>query len=254
MSQITLVIPCYNEAKRLILDEWTRLAKTHQGPLIFVNDGSKDETLQILEDFARPFADVHVLDLPQNGGKAEAVRQGLRHAMTLPDASPLVGFVDADLAVSVDEMLSFFKDLRSYPEASVFVGARVALAGRNIQRSPTRHYLGRVFSTLASLILRMAIYDTQCGIKVFEATPALAYALSEPFISRWAFDVELMGRLLIGAPHVDPVTTDAFVEVPLHSWIHVDGSKVHFKDMVQSLRDLMLIELDLRRRRTVAAA
>ena len=82
----------------------------------------------------------------------------------------------------------------------VILASRVSLLGRRIVRSTRRHYLGRIFATLASRILRVAVYDTQCGAKLFRCAPALAAALRDPFLSRWVFDVELLGRLLTGAP------------------------------------------------------
>ena len=89
------------------------------------------------------------------------------------------------------------------------------MLGYDIDRSAVRHYLGRVFATAASLILQARVYDTQCGAKLFRAGPALSDALATPFLSRWAFDVEFLGRLLIGSPAVPPLPLSAVVEVPL---------------------------------------
>ena len=66
-----------------------------------------------------------------------------------------------------------------------------------------RHYVGRLFATASSLILDMTVYDTQCGAKVLRAGPALRAALATPFHSRWAFDVELLGRLHNGVGGAD---------------------------------------------------
>jgi dolichyl-phosphate beta-glucosyltransferase len=131
----------------------------------------------------------------------------------------------------------------------VATGARVLLSGRDIARRPGRHYLGRLFSTVASFILRAAIYDTQCGAKFFRDGAVLREALSEPFRSRWAFDVELLGRLLVGAPGVPGVRTSQLVEVPLRRWVDVRGSKLGPGDMVRAGFDLLGIQRALSARR-----
>ena len=77
----------------------------------------------------------------------------------------------------------------------VVIGSRVGLLGHDIDRSLRRHYLGRIFATVSSAVLDLPVYDTQCGAKAFRVTPALRAALADPFTSRWAFDVELLGRL-----------------------------------------------------------
>ena len=140
------------------------------------------------------------------------------------------------------------------PGVQVAIGARVGLLGKDIHRSAVRHYLGRVFATAASLILQARIYDTQCGAKLFRATPTLAAALAQPFISRWAFDVELLGRLLAGEVGAPPLPLDAIVEVPLDVWHDVKGSKLGPGGMARTAKDLARIGLDLAWRRRASRA
>ena len=91
-----------------------------------------------------------------------------------------------------------------------------------------RHYLGRAYATLASSALGITVYDTQCGAKVFRVNDALGAALAEPFRSAWAFDVELLHRLLHGSATAEAIAEDALVEVPLTTWRDVGGSKLRF--------------------------
>ena len=121
------------------------------------------------------------------------------------------------------------------------------------ERRALRHYLGRIFATVAANILRTPFYDTQCGAKLFRVTPMLESALAAPFVSRWAFDVELLGRLLIGTRYVAAVPIERMREVPLEEWIDAGGSKVTGAAMVKTLADLALIELELQRLRRAAA-
>lgn len=247
MERTTLIIPCYNEAKRLDLPALESLL--HEGvDVLFVDDGSKDTTRQILDDLAAKHPErIRVLALEKNSGKAEAVRRGLVAAIEAK-RSTFVGYLDADLATPAHEMLRLVEIMRR-STAQVMFGARVALLGHRIERSTARHYLGRVFATLASLSLRLTTYDTQCGAKLFRVTPTLAAALSDRFISRWAFDVELLGRLLAGSEHAAPIPTASVWEEPLRAWRDVKGSKLDPAQMGRALFDLAKIERDLQRRR-----
>lgn len=125
----------------------------------------------------------------------------------------------------------------------------MALLGTDIERSAVRHYLGRIFASVAAAILHARVYDTQCGAKLFRASPALQAALATPFLSRWAFDVELLGRLLTGGEGVPALPISAVVEVPLITWHDVKGSKLSPVAMARSLVDLGRIGLDVAGRR-----
>ena len=242
MNAITLVVPCYNEAARLDGAALVGLVDAHAAlRLLLVDDGSTDRTAERLRTLAaeRPTR-IELLALPANGGKAEAVRQGLQHA--LAGGVDVVGYFDADLSTPPPEILRLVQTIDASGVA-VVMGARVALLGRDIRRRAARHYLGRIFATTASIMLGVRVYDTQCGAKLFRRTPALVAALERPFRSRWAFDVELLGRLLsAGLP------IETFVEVPLMTWRDVPGSKLNVTRMGRAYCDLLLIGMAHRRR------
>lgn len=220
----TIVIPCYNEAARLDLPAFAELlAGQPHVAITFVDDGSRDGTAALLETFAvRHPGRVVVLRLPANGGKAGAVRQGLLAALEQRPAD--VGFWDADLATPLSALNDFAALLRREPRCQWVIGSRVRLLGRRIERRAARHYAGRIFATAASLVLGLAVYDTQCGAKLFRATPALRECLGMPFHSRWIFDVELIARFQTASPHVR--LDDLIHEFPLREWRDVGGSKV----------------------------
>jgi dolichyl-phosphate beta-glucosyltransferase len=260
----TLVVPCYNEAARLdgaalvSLVSWVNDAPVDGAPgididLLLVDDGSRDDTGARLAALAQQAPErIRTLSLGINRGKAEAVRQGLRAA--LANGADVVGYFDADLSTPVSEVRRLLGILAGDEEAAAVIGARISLLGSDIQRSHVRHYLGRVFATVASLILRARVYDTQCGAKIFRRSAALDAALAQPFLSRWAFDVELLGRMLIGDASVAPIGESQFREVPLLSWRDVPGSKLNPRAMAGALKDLAEITADLARRRRTARA
>jgi hypothetical protein len=187
-----------------------------------------------------------MLRLPHNVGKGEAVRQGLNHALAA--GATVTGYFDADLATPIAEMLRIIDILRQSAKTAA-MGSRVRLLGADIQRSAWRHYLGRIFATCASLALRMPVYDTQCGAKALRGGTALRVALTDPFLSRWGFDIELLGRLRIGTPAVAGLALDEFIEVPVRQWHDVSGSQVKLADFPRLAWDLWRIGADLRRRR-----
>ena len=243
-----IVVPCFNEAKRLDADAFLGLARRAAVQLLFVDDGSTDGTAALLtQTCARSAGQATWLGLAKNAGKAEAVRQGLVQAIA--NGAGIVGYLDADLATPPDEVRRLLDVLHARPDVQVLIGARVRLLGNAVERRAVRHYLGRIFATAASLALALDIYDTQCGAKLFRVTPALQDALAEPFHSRWIFDVEFLGRLAGGRPGVAPVPLTAFAEVPLQVWHDVAGSKVRAGHFLRAAGELADVWLRLRARR-----
>jgi len=246
-DRCTIVVPCYNEAHRLPSEkfvEFVHEGRNHEGPnidFLFVNDGSTDDTLALLERLQRVCGPaVSVLDKNINGGKAEAVRDGMIKAIESGN-SAFVGFWDADLATPLSAISRLLQELIDDPHLQMVFGSRVRLLGRHVHRLAVRHYLGRVFATVVSIMLRLPIYDTQCGAKIFRVTPELAQVLSKPFISRWVFDVEILARF-IALNHGDTrILHDSIYEYPLERWEDVAGSKVKPGDFLLAFVDTFRI-------------
>ena len=242
MSTCVIVVPCYNEARRLRIEEFRKyLLQAPETSILFVNDGSTDGTLEVLRQAELELpAQIQVLNNAKNSGKGEAVRLGMLHALRHTDASH-VGFWDADLATPLSAIGDLLQILSSRPTVEIVLGSRVKLLGRDIERLAARHYLGRVFATCASLVLELPVYDTQCGAKLFRVTPDLATALERPFCSRWVFDVELIARFSqVHAAHPDALR-DIIYEFPLYSWRDVPGSKLRARDFFRAAKELWII-------------
>lgn len=236
------MVPCYNEAARLDADRFTAFAAASDGTgLLFVDDGSTDATSDVLASLVgRAPERIRALQLSANQGKSGAVRAGVLAALAWDPQ--FVGFWDADLATPLSAVPRFVSMLEGRSRLLGAIGARVKLLGTTIERSAVRHYLGRVFATAASVVLGLAVYDTQCGAKLFRAGPLLRAAFAAPFRSRWAFDVELLARLeeagrRAGAPPV----AETVVELALEEWRDVRGSKLHPLGMLRAGLDLSLM-------------
>ena len=246
MHKSVIVIPCYNEANRLDASAFHHLVRIPDVDLLFVNDGSTDRTSIVLNEICATMENrATVLTLARNSGKAEAVRQGMLRA--LDSGADIAGYYDADLATPPREMLRLIAVLDE-SGALVALASRVRLLGTKIERRALRHYLGRIFATVASLCVGIPIYDTQCGAKVFRASEPLREALADPFTSRWGFDVELIGRLLIGDQGTPGISPACFLEMPLKSWRDVPGSKLRASDFPKTMFELARITINLRRR------
>ena len=250
-DEVIVVIPCFNEAKRLdaraISDFLDRAPNVS---LALVDDGSTDETPLVLECVRqRHPRQASTLRLSANVGKAEAVRRGVQVA--LRRRPEFVGYWDADLATPLDSIVRFHELLRTRSEFSLVIGSRVALLGRRIRRSGFRHFAGRAFATAASLVLGLPVYDTQCGAKLFRVTPRTRALFSKPFRSRWIFDVEILARMVAAATIYEGSTArECIYEYPLEAWQDVRGSRLKPFDFVIAAYDLAAIYWRYMRRRS----
>jgi len=244
---ITIVIPCYNEADRLAVETLAAYRMPDRClELLFVDDGSLDGTLGVLKALCERAPErMSYISLACNSGKAEAVRQGMLHAM---QRSPgYVGFWDADLATPLTELPRLCQILDTHDAVQMVFGSRVKLMGRMIERKAYRHYFGRILATVAALSLEIPIYDTQCGAKLFRVSDMLREVFATPFTSRWMFDVEIIARFKAILAAQGASICSAIYEVPLRTWRDVAGSKVHPPDALRAFVDLAKIRRLYRR-------
>lgn len=240
---IALVIPCYNEEKRLRTDAFIDELSTNSNlTFLFVNDGSKDNTLKVIQKICRHNPERALcISLNKNSGKGEAVRRGMLHLLENSSYN-IIGFWDADLAVPLSEILELAGVFRQNPNVRVVIGSRVHLAGRLIEHVNLRHYIGRLFATIMCWTFDFKIYDTQCGAKLFDQK-ALSFVVQQPFCSRWIFDVELIiriSRLAFLHNKNNWLTHDSWLyEMPVKEWRNVFGTKRSIAAYITALRDYL---------------
>lgn len=236
MQKTCIVVPCYNEGNRLGVSSFLEFLKNRPHSICFVNDGSNDNTLDVVHSIKKNYPEkVEVVDLTKNSGKAEAVRQGFFAALKKQEYE-YIGYMDADLATpltEVDFLLSHFSN-----KIEVVIGSRVKRLGSDIKRYAIRHYLGRIFATMASVTLDLEVYDSQCGAKIFRKETAKKL-FSKPFESKWLFDLELIYRL----KNVHPAEFNKVIlEVPLRTWREQGDTRIRFFDFITAPMELLKIK------------
>jgi dolichyl-phosphate beta-glucosyltransferase len=230
-----IVVPCFNEAARWNAAYWDAITAHPEIELIFVDDGSTDATPERIAATVASCG-TQAIRLERNSGKAEAVRQGLAAALDLDSRPRTVGFLDADGAFpefEVRRLVSLGSELLDSDRYDALWSARILMAGRDISRHASRHYIGRAISTLVAPLHRYDVYDTQSGFKLFQRSSALEQCLVTPFRTRWFPDIELLQRWSIGQGRQMRIW-----EEPVSGWHDVGGSKVNRSQYVQLLKDL----------------
>ena len=233
---VLLVVPCFRESGRIgafLREMEVEFRDDANVRVQIVDDGSGGDEPAKLEAIVeqcratwpalRP-----LLKLPQNQGKGGAVYAGWGTATE----EAWLAFVDADGSCSAREV----KRVLAMRGNGALFASRVKMLGRSISRDWHRHLMGRVFATIVSELLHIAVYDSQCGLKlvpraVFESMK------TKLELRGFSFDVELLCALLDAGC--------AVTEVPI-DWHEVPGGKVHLiRDSMRMVRDV----LDVRERR-----
>jgi dolichyl-phosphate beta-glucosyltransferase len=185
----SIVIPAYNEGVRLGPTLERVLGYVHaqqwDAEVIVVNDGSRDNTADIVHAFAAKDPTLRLVDNPGNRGKGYSVRNGMLNAR-----GRIVLFSDADLSSPIEEAPKLLAALNS--GADVAIGSRWLRAETQTQRQPLhRQIFGRIFNLMLRITLGLKFKDTQCGFKAFKQSAVQAiFPLQK--IERWGFDPEVL--------------------------------------------------------------
>lgn len=229
MPRLSIVVPAYNEAVRLPVTLPKLAAYCSQiepAEILIVDDGSRDNTAELVEEFAARYPFFRLLRNPGNRGKGYAVRHGMLEA-----AGDWILSTDADLSSPIEET-------RKLWDAAEAAGAAVAIGSRALDRSlvgvhqaPIREWSGRFFNLVMRLATGLPFRDTQCGFKLFRRDAARA-VFSRQVLDGFGFDVE---DLLIARIHGFKT-----IEVPVH-WNNVEGTKVSALSGARAFSDLAVI-------------
>ena len=225
----SIVIPAYNESTRVTASLDKILAFIAQNKwdaeVLVVNDGSRDNTADIIRQYAQRSPIVHLIENPGNRGKGYSVRNGMLQAR-----GDILLFSDADLSSPIYEASRLIAELNK--GADVAFGSRWLEADTQTERQPIlRQIAGRVYNILLRVILGLNYKDTQCGLKAFKRDAA-EKVFTRQKIERWGFDPELL--------FIAKKFAMRMVEVPVE-WAHDDRSKINpvvdgFKMFIEMLK------------------
>ncbi len=223
----SIVLPAYNEAARIAstLEKVMGYAERYgwNAEMIVVNDGSTDNTAEIVRSYVGRHLSLRLVENPGNRGKGYSVRNGMLHA-----TGDILLFSDADLSSPIEEAEKLFAAIRA--GADVAIGSRWIDAGLQVRRQPMhRQVFGRMFNLALRAVLGLNFKDTQCGFKAFSRRAA-DVVFPQQQIERWGFDPELL--------YIAKRARLRTVEVPV-AWSHREGTRIN------PLRDGMRMVLEL---------
>lgn len=232
MYKIGVIIPCYNEAKRLDFLEVEKLIMLPNIKIFFANDGSTDNTAEIINQFILQHNkdNLTMFDYKENTGKANTIYTTV-NMLLQDDSLDYIAYLDADFATNADEFIRMLTVLKAQPLDFV-IASRVNLLNSNIKRKYYRHLIGRIIVTIINFKYHLGIYDTQCGAKIF-SKEILKTGFSKPFKTSWLFDIELFIRLKLNKFLIYGT------EFPIRNWRDVEGSKLKPNHAIIILKELL---------------
>ena len=239
-QDLFMIVPCFNEEKRINLDYWNKLSEIPNVHWIFVNDGSSDGTKSLLNQISNS----SVVNLERNSGKAEAIRKGISDTFDKNPAEMFqFGYLDADSAFEIEDILNVVK--LSFSKESTFDsywGSRVALSGKNITRNNLRHILSRILITIFGYRIGNLPYDPQTGFKIFKFNKEQMAIFDRNFETKWFVDIEILLRFkAVNGKDM------RIWEEPVNTWKDIEGSKIRGLELITVFRDLVKILLIIRK-------
>lgn len=226
----SIVLPAYNESERIAatLEKIFAHAKQRgwQAEVVVINDGSTDNTAEIVCEHAGRHPMLRLIENPGNRGKGYSVRNGMLHAH-----GDILLFSDADLSSPIAEADKLFAAI--HRGSDVAIGSRWLKAELQIKRQPLyRQILGRIFNLALRLILGLNFKDTQCGFKAFTRDAAQKLFPAQR-VERWGFDPELL--------YLAKKCRLTVTEVPV-AWSHREGTRISpLRDGVRMLGEILTV-------------
>lgn len=213
--KFSIVIPAYNEHRRISQTLRRVLDYLHEekwdAEIVVVDDGSRDDTAQIVRNFASTNSEIRLVSNPGNQGKGYSVRNGMLNAR-----GQFLLFTDADLSSPISEAPKLFAALEA--GADVAIGSRWLDPSLQFQRQPLkRRIYSRAFNLYLRVLLGLPFRDTQCGFKAFTRRAA-EIIFPKQQITRWGFDPEIL--------YIARKMKLKTVEVPV-IWGHDERSTIH---------------------------
>jgi dolichyl-phosphate beta-glucosyltransferase len=233
MQKIAIIIPCYNEEKRLREALLKTLLDGTSVDMYLANDGSTDKTLEVIENFAaRNRENCFVINYDKNQGKANTIYK-TANALLEKGSYDYIGYFDADFSTPPSEIIRLLDVIRKN-DFQFLLGSRILVLNSGIKRKFYRHVIGRIIITIINLKFKLGIYDTQCGAKIFSGE-IMRKAFEKPFKTSWLFDVEIFIRL----KKLNLLKTGK--EIPIYEWKDIEGSKLGWKSSFKIMKELYLL-------------
>lgn len=225
-NDLALIVPLWNEYSRGSFIYLKLLPEISGVDIIFVNDGSTDQTKEELEKLF-PKSNIQVIHQTRNFGKSRAIQEGIKKAVEL-NSYKFIGFLDGDGAFSISEVKRYIQlasSILSDNHYQALCSSRVALSGHNIQRSSYRHLAGRAIRTIIDMKHKKLPYDTQSGFKIFLNNEYFQTSVYEKFQTKWFVDLEILLKLKLK-------DSDYKIwEEPLFEWTDISNSSISWKSV-----------------------
>jgi dolichyl-phosphate beta-glucosyltransferase len=226
----SIIIPAYNESSRIrpTLDELLRYTQQRKWDveILVVDDGSRDDTREIVREYGKAHSQILLLENPGNRGKGYSVRNGMLHAR-----GDICLFTDADLSSPISEAQKLFDAIGA--GADIAIGSRWLRSDLQTERQPLyRQLFGRIYNLVLRIFLNLNFVDTQCGFKAF-TNQAAQGIFPRQRIERWGFDPEILflaRRLGFSVKEVAVV------------WAHSEGTRLNpFRDGIRMFGEVLRI-------------
>lgn len=237
INSLSIIFPVFNEQLRVNtslnkIKKFIKYSKLKYLEIIFIDDGSTDQSYSIIKNFILEFKKYKKIKLLllknyRNLGKGQSLRKGILHSQ-----AEWILTSDIDLSVNIDHYKTWFLNRTSQKNYFIYFGSRNH-PNSKVKKTFSRYLLGQIFRILIYFLFKIKFYDTQCGYKLYKNIIAKKI-FSKLKDDRFAHDIEVI--LIASSMKI------LIKEMPVE-WIHKNNSKVNvFKDIFIMFWDLLVIK------------